>query len=521
VSVKASTGNPAYTVQVLPLLTFWVTASPNGGSLPATISVRVNPTSLAVGQYAATVNLTVTGLAAPVVVSVTLNVTAAPSTLTLSPTTLNLTGPPDPPAQTVLLSTNGAPISFTAAAGAAWMTVSPKVGVVLPGQTLALTVTVSSAGLAAQTAPYSAKITVTASGSVTAKAQNITVNFTVISSTPTITNLWPPVLPVGAGAQTMTIFGTGFYSATVVKVQGVATPLVSTVVSPTAMLAVVPSSMLTASGFLTIIVENPPPGGDSAPDQIAVTNAPTIAGVFNAASYSSATVSPGELVTIFGSNIGPPIPASMTITNGFVDTALSGVSVDIGGTPAPILYVSPNQVTVQVPYEVSTGSQNVTLTNGSNPQATGTVTVDVAAPGIFTADGSGSGQAAALNLNAAGALALNNGTNLAPIGQTVILYLTGEGNYLPSLSGGGSNTGYVIPTSINPLPASMSPSVTIGGVDASAGVTYAGVVPGSITGLLQINVTVPTGSATGVAVPVTVTISGITTQANVTLGIHK
>jgi uncharacterized protein (TIGR03437 family) len=319
----------------------------------------------------------------------------------------------------------------------------------------------------------------------------------------------------------MTIFGTGFYSATVVKVQGVPTPLASTVVSPTAMLAVVPSSMLTASGFLTIIVENPPPGGDSAPVQIAVTNAPTIAGVFNAASYASATVSPGELVTIFGSNIGPPIPASMTITNGYVDTTLSGVSVDIGGTAAPILYVSPSQVTVQVPYEVTAGVQTVTLTNGSNPQATGSVTVDVAAPGIFTADGSGAGQAAALNLNGAGALALNNGTNLAPIGQTVILYLTGEGVYLPSLSGGGSNTGYVIPASINPLPASMSPSVTIGGVDASAGVTYAGVVPGSITGLLQINVTVPTGSATGVAVPVTVTISGITTQANVTLGIHK
>ena len=64
------------------------------------------------------------------------------------------------------------------------------------------------------------------------------------------------------------------------------------------------------------------------------------------------------------------------------------------------------------------------------------------------------------------------------------------------------------------------PTVTIGGVDASAGVSYAGVVPGSILGILQINVAVPTGSATGTAVPVTVTIGGNTTQANVTLGIQ-
>jgi uncharacterized protein (TIGR03437 family) len=64
------------------------------------------------------------------------------------------------------------------------------------------------------------------------------------------------------------------------------------------------------------------------------------------------------------------------------------------------------------------------------------------------------------------------------------------------------------------------PTVMIGGVDASAGVSYAGVVPGSMIGVLQINVVVPTGSATGAAVPVVATIGGNTTQSNVTLSIH-
>jgi hypothetical protein len=67
------------------------------------------------------------------------------------------------------------------------------------------------------------------------------------------------------------------------------------------------------------------------------------------------------------------------------------------------------------------------------------------------------------------------------------------------------------------------PTVTIGGVDASAGVTFAGPMVGSMLGLLELAVTVPTGSATGVAVPVVVSIGGnssLTNQPNVTLAIH-
>ena len=60
--------------------------------------------------------------------------------------------------------------------------------------------------------------------------------------------------------------------------------------------------------------------------------------------------------------------------------------------------------------------------------------------------------------------------------------------------------------------------VTIGG--AAAVVAYAGPLPGSIIGLLQINVTVPVGATTGSAMPVVVTIGGVATQSNVTIAIH-
>jgi uncharacterized protein (TIGR03437 family) len=535
ITLKASSGNPALAVAIAPVNTFWLTATPSAAALPASVSVRVNPTSLPVGQYGASVDLTVGGIAD--VVTVTLTVTAAPSTLTISPTTMNLAAPPDPAAQTVTLSTNGSPISYTATSGASWMTVNPSVGVVLPGDTTTLSVSVTAAGLAAQTAPYVGKITIVASGAaVTAKSQSITVNFTVSSVRPTITSIWPATLPVGGAAQNITIYGTNFYSATVAKVQGVTVPLATTVVSSTVLLAVVPASLLTSSTFLQVYAENPLPGGDSVPASLHVTSAPTIAGVFNAASYGSTAFSPGELVTIFGTNIGPTVPDGMTVAGGYVTTTSpSGVTVSIinGANPvlnAPILYAGANQVTVQIPYEAVAGAQDIEVVNGANgttPQFP--ITVAATAPGIFTSDGSGVGQAAALNYPSVGAPSLNSGTNLATIGEAITLYVTGEGNwYTGPLSGVAlsSNTGYIIPANVDPslnlalFAMATNPTVTIGNVDATGGVSYAGIVPGSITGLLQINVTVPTGSATGVAVPVVVTVGGVKSQTAVTLGIH-
>ncbi len=524
--MKASVGKPAFTTATPPT-DFWLSVNLDSGALPATLSVSVNPDSLAVGTYVSSVTLTVVGAAAPLAIPVTLNVTAAPSTLSLTPATLAFIAPPDPSApQTVTLTTNNSPISFTATSGAAWMTVSPTVGIVLPGEQATITVTVDATGLAPTAVPYLGNITVVASGTnVTSKSQNIAVSVTVNSQTPTITSVWPPSLAVNGGAQVLTIRGTNFYTASLgaVQVGSTATALPTTFISGTALLAVVPASMVTVAGNLNVIIENPAPGGNSTATVEPVVSAPAILGIFSAASYASATISPGELVTIFGTNIGPATPATMSITGGFVDTSLSNVVVSISGVNAPLLYVSSNQVTVQVPYEVTIGpGQPVVLTNGAFPVANATVTVAASAPGVFTANGSGTGQAAAINTSAAtGAVTLNSTTTPAKIGDTVSLYLTGEGDYNPAPFSGSTNTGYIIPITLVPLPQiSPLPTVQIGGVDASAGVSYAGVVPGSIIGVLQINVVVPTGSSTGATVPVAISIGGNSTQAGITLNVH-
>ena len=542
VTVKASSGTPAFTA-TSPGTDPWLTVVPAAGTVPGSLTVRVNPTSLLAKTYTSTVTLTVVGVA-PVTIPVTLVVTPAPSTLMLSATTLNFATPPNPPAtQTVSMSTNGAPISFTVTSGSTWLTATTLKGVgepdvVTPGEEYPLIISVDSTGLTPQSAPYVGKITVVASGAaVTVKSQTITVNLTVNSSTPTITSVWPPTLPVNGPAQTITIYGTNFYSATVAEVQGVATPLATTTFknSSTFVQAVIPATMLTAATTLKVLVSNPAPGGNSASTvSVAVVNAAVITAVVNAASYATGpvnapdlgTVSRGELVTIFGTNLGPTTPAPMSITaGGFVDTiSASGVSVTVDGTAAPLIYVSETPISVQVPYDSAIGAGKiVSVTNGPNPPVTATVTVGASAPGLFTADGSGAGGLAALNYNATTHLyVLNSSTNLAKIGDTVVLYLTGEGVYDSApLLGGASDTGFVIPSGLASTPqVSPLPTVSIGGVDASAGVNYAGPIVGSIIGVLQINVVVPVGSTTGTQVPVSVTIGGNTTQAGTTLAIH-
>jgi uncharacterized protein (TIGR03437 family) len=527
VAVRAGTLTAAYTTSISPPGTLWVTATSGTGKLPDNLSVRVNPTSLPQGQIQATITLSATGMADLNIV-VTLNITAAPPVLTISPLTVSLAYPTSPvtspPLQaTVTLTTTATPVTFTTSvSGAPWLTVSPPTtGVVLPGDDFTLTISVDPTGLAPQAKAYTGKVVVVANGVAAAnKTQNISVSLTMNPTAPTITTLWPSTVQANIGAATLTIIGTGFYAGTTVRAG--TTPLATPapiLVSSTQIQAVVPATMLTAAGTtMNIIVSNPAPGGDCpTPAILTVSAAPVVQAVLNAASYVPGAVSPGEIVALFGTGIGPSAPVFMssTINPGFADTSIGALTVTIGGQAAPILYGDPDQITVQVPYEVVPGpaAQPVSVTNTTATPAAGSVTIGTQAPGIFTADGSGVGQAAAIVTSATtGAVALNTASNPAHAGDYISLYLTGEGDWLTAPA---SHTGYLVPATISPLPQMPTlPTVTIGGIAAS--VSYAGVIPGCIIGLLQINVVVPVGVAAGNAL-VVVTIASMTTQGNVTV----
>lgn len=516
-AIRSSAGTPAYTVTLTGSNTQWLTVAPETGNLPAAMTVRVNPTSLSVGTYQSIINFSATGVANPLKISVTLVVVNSLPTLTLSTSALSFNSPPAQPApQTFRLTTTGGPVPFNVAAGSSWLSVTPNTGVVLPGAPITISVQADSTALSASATAYSGKITITATGvPASNKTQIVTCTFLVNALAPTITSIWPAGVLVNTPAATVTLRGTGFYSASVVMIGGQTLP--TTVIGTTAVQVTIPPVLLTTPGTLNFFVTNPPPGGSSPTVAFQVTATPMVQITTNAASGAGGSVSPGEIVTMYGQGIGPVTSYSMQDANndGFVDSTLGGYTVTIDGFPAPVLYLSQDQVTVQIPYEASQGSGKIIQITNGTATATGTLTVVPMVPGIFSLDGSGAGQTAALNFSATNqTYSLNGASSPAHAGDTIIFYMTGEGDWAANVI--PVRTGFLIPASLTPLPQiSPLPTVTIGGQTAT--VTYAGPVLGSLIGILQVNATVPAGSATGASVAMSVAIGTANAQSGITL----
>lgn len=533
VSLRLSSGTATYTAAITPSASdptsgAWLIATPDSGTLPGSISVRVDPDTMAPGTYTATVVVTVTGVSNPVNIGVTLSVSLPAGGATVIPTAVTLTSP-GTLTGTFSIDAGPAPLTFTAASGTTWLTVSPLAGAVLPSGSTTITVTANAAALTPQTTAYTAKVTLVISCGATAKSQTVTVNLTVNAVTPTITSVWPSSIPVGSPDTTVAIRGTNFFSGTTITTSGSSTALKSTLVSGDVMEAVLPTALLASAGTISLIATNPAPAAASQPFQISVGSGPAIGSVLNAASFASGGISPGEMITIFGANLGPSTPVGMTqtVNPGFADTNVGGITVSIDSQDAPIIYGSATEVNVQVPYEVSIGTgKTLEITYGNSAPADFTVDTVAAAPGIFTLNGVGSGQAVAMNYDSTtSTYTVNSKTTPVYIGQTLIFFLTGEGDYASAAF--PIETGLIVPTTppnggypqLSPLP-----TVTIGGATADTSTMYAGPIGGCILGLLEIDAVVPAAATTGVAVPLSVTIgsgnSAVTTQANVTVSVH-
>lgn len=207
----------------------------------------------------------------------------------------------------------------------------------------------------------------------------------------------------------------------------------------------------------------------------------SIAGVANAASYDGSAISPGQIIVIAGTQIGPEAlqsAAPAAGAGGTFPTTVADTRVLIGDTPAPILYVSSKQTSVIVPWSAAGPSTEIVVEYQGVKSRAITVPVTAAVPALFSANASGRGQAAALNQN----LSFNSISNPAETGSIVVLYGTGEGRTTPaSVDGKISEAPYPRPE----LPV----NVTIGGQRAE--VLYAGAAPGQVSGVFQLNVRVP------------------------------
>jgi len=194
--------------------------------------------------------------------------------------------------------------------------------------------------------------------------------------------------------------------------------------------------------------------------------------VVNAASVAIGAIAPGEIVSIFGSGFDP-----------------ATAQVFFESKPATLFYAGATQLNVLVPSDLAPDSNAEILIKAHGAAVANFSTkVAAAAPGIFTIS-NGTGQAAANNADGTA----NSSTNPVPRGAIIVLYATGEGQNIESIS------------------------LTIGGDLAE--LLYAGHAPG-FPGLMQINARVPAGTGPVGNLPVSLGIGNATSQPGVTVAVR-
>ncbi len=231
----------------------------------------------------------------------------------------------------------------------------------------------------------------------------------------------------------------------------------------------------------------------------------TAGSVLNAGSFTSGqAIAPGSYIAIFGSNLSNTndsataaiLPLAIDLVTVSFDVPSAQLSV-----PGHLIFVSPSQVNVQVPWELQGQSSvqiKVSVGDGFGLAFGNVVTVPLSnySPAFFEI----SGQVAALDSNAHAV----NSANPATRGQTIQLFVNGLGPVSNQPASGD-------PATASPLSmCTGSATVTIGTAQVSPG--FCGLASG-FAGLYQLNVTIPTSLAAG-SLPITVAIGGQTSKAS-------
>ncbi len=472
--------------------TTWLTiAGAITGSTPAVITVGVvNTVALAAGTYAGSVVITSPSLSAPITVPVTLTVTAV-ATLALEPTSLTFSvAPAVLSRQVVAIRSVGGPLHFQASvATGTWLSVSPAEGDA-PGT---VQVMINSAGL--PPGPYTGVVTISAIGASNTP-QIIPVTLNVVASAA------PAVSPASLSFSYEQ--GVAPPAAQILSVTSGApvnfTVSVSTASGGTWLFASPSSGATPASLTVSVNPLGLAPGSYEGTISISTTPAltvrvsltivqpvPAIASVTHAATFAPGPVAPGELITVFGTGLGPANPASLRVTpDGVLDNVLAETRVLFDGAPSPLVYTSGGQVSAIVPYAVS--GQFVTRVQVEFKGVRSSPTellVAASMPGIFP--GAVVNEDGSLNMQQSGAVP----------GSIVVFWATGEGVTDPP-GVDGRIAGAALPKPVLPV------AVLIGGQLAE--ILYAGAAPAMPAGVLQMNARVPASTARGGSVPLVLTI---------------
>jgi uncharacterized protein (TIGR03437 family) len=267
----------------------------------------------------------------------------------------------------------------------------------------------------------------------------------------------------------------------------------------------VPFTISGGSGSATWSTTMSVPFAGPAPNSLA------IGGASNAANGQQA-FAPGMLVSVYGTGLGDFVQSAAAATISPLPEYLAGVSPYAynlsSNSPTlfpSLLYVSPNQVNLQLPYELESGPAELAITSSWNSTGvTYDFTVSDAAPGIFS------------YASTSGGLSSPIGSGSTRAGSEVAIYVTGVGQVSPAPGPQGDS-----PDGFAPLPGTVPApvlpvSITVGGVPVAQPFAYIG-IPSWSVGVVQINFTIPSGVPAG-SQPVVVTVGGFPSlPSNITI----
>jgi uncharacterized protein (TIGR03437 family) len=518
--------------------TNWLSVTPSG-TAPQNITVTANPSGLSQGTYNGTVTVSAGGTQASAQITfvVSTNNGSGGNITTDHQGGLTFTASPGgtaPAAQTLNVTnvvSGSAAIAFTVSTSvnggvSNWLSATTSAGGTQGLTPAAVTVSVTPGSLS--TGTYTGSVTLTPSGG---SAVSIPITLTVqaaptVSATPfqlTFAYQSGGTVPAAGSIQvTGSTQGLTYSAASTTttggswlqinKTSGTTPDVISVTVSP--------QNLAAGQSYQgTVVVKGTGNAtGTTAISVVLTVTAPfpTITNVVNAATLQPGPISPGELITLFGTALGPvcstpsQCPQTTLDANGKVSTSIGNVQVLFNGFLAPLLYVSDKQINCVVPYELAQLTLPYVQVRFLG-QTSNTVNLTAAAssPGIFAVS-NGTGPAAALNADST----VNGPNNKAAAGTTVQIYMTGEGQITPA-GVTGSVTCRTGCATISQIPIPLLPvGATVNGGPAT--IVFYGEAPGIVSGVMQVNVTIPPGTPSGPA-NIQISVGSPKTQSGITV----
>ncbi|MGE0127865.1 MAG: putative Ig domain-containing protein [Blastocatellales bacterium] len=215
------------------------------------------------------------------------------------------------------------------------------------------------------------------------------------ADTPRLTRLSPNAARGGTNGFTLTVTGSAFSASQRVEWNGVNCE--TSFVSDTQLRAVIPAAFLTNEGTAAVAVVDTANGARSNLDKFRILGAVAHA---SAASYDTVTLAPDSVVAAFGADLATEVRVATSLP---LPTELAGTTVIVRDSQnttirAPLFFVAPNQVNYLMPAGLADGVAIVTITNGRGASITSLTEISAVTPGLFSANASGGGAAAAVAL---------------------------------------------------------------------------------------------------------------------------